>query len=197
MATVPSANAERRWPGAVGPLEWSEGNRVSQRQRPGGVNAVKVAGHYARHLARIPSRRNRSDAPDDRERLRIRPLGDRGLGPHRLSIGTRRKRESFQTLSPARSNRRASTTRSRCHLTRWRRRHHWFDRGPDHRGATQNPGTTRRYREGALPHGGARTASKWWKDYTVKSQGQEATMSIIPGPSGERNSRADALPRLR
>ena len=43
VTTTPSTNGERRWPGAVGQLEWGVENRANQRHRRGRVNAVRVA----------------------------------------------------------------------------------------------------------------------------------------------------------
>ena len=42
-ATARSTNGERRWRGAVGPLEWGMGNGANQRNRGGEVNAVRAA----------------------------------------------------------------------------------------------------------------------------------------------------------
>ena len=42
-ATARSTNGERRWPGAVEPLEWGMGNGANQRNRRGEGNAVRAA----------------------------------------------------------------------------------------------------------------------------------------------------------
>ena len=40
--TARSTNGERRWAGAVGPLEWGVGNRAYQRNRRGEGNVVRA-----------------------------------------------------------------------------------------------------------------------------------------------------------